>query len=1052
MIKIQNRICYNVAMIKAYNCTALSVAMEKLTKIVADNEKRGVKTIVFSEDRLTLAAERAICTAVGGTFFSSVYTFSRFMTSERGKNKDLLSSEGSAMVIRKLITENKQRLRLFKKLSAASAAQSLYGTIALFYAAGISADDISEKNATGLLGDKLHDISLIYGEYEKYLSESGKEDRNGYLRKLSPIISNSQKIVGNAVIFLGFQAFTGSTAECVKAAFASAKEVTGLFIGGEEELYVNEALPLFVALSKPFGGAVTENLSGSFKAEAEHIRANIFDADAFYRGKLKTSDVYIFEGGDMSEEFEFIASNIKKYVLEGKRYSKISVMLPDIKNAERSLNRVFTQYRIPYYSDRRFSLLEHPVSEFVLGYLNCLNFGCRPEDVDAVISSDMFGIESGKRDIFRNYSLRFANYRSGVMREPKAELLRETGYDEESVYAVRTRFLDGLSILKKSVKSGICGGIRSLLEHFNLKERLNELASEYADSYPMEAEFCSRVYEGLEGVLNEAEFLEAGLSCAEFVKVIKSGLQAAEISLIPPKSDAVFVGDLTTTANTGSDVVFAANLTGDVPISKSDTSLLSDREIDILEEAQLNISPKIRQVNLRLTETAALNLCAFRERLFLTYPLKVGGDEQSKSEIINYVSAIFSTTSGGDLKPINMAMLEKSGRAEPYFCSELLPALKRINRKGVREDVALANFKVLSEHGFEEEAKKVIVGRKDPAISCGERLFAPTNSISPTTIETYFSCPYKNFIKQGLNLKKREEGAFKETDTGNFIHSVLQNMKEIFSTATSEEEVRDYALNLAQEKLSKPPFSSLNELKSGEYTENLLKAETVQIAVGVYRQLSSSKFALTETEKRCSMPLYAGMSLKGQIDRIDSSESMVRVIDYKTGSVYADAKYYYMGTKLQLPLYLLAASKDKRAVGAYYFPASVNYEDKADDGIFRLAGFMDGSDEVVFASDTSCEKGKKSKFINAYYGGKRLEGTLSSQDFPEFLNYSKLVAAGGVREMLSGNIAPSPNENACEYCDAKSVCGFKEGVDGATRSEKKVNCEKIAEISKRSQS
>ena len=53
--------CYNDDMIYAYNCAALSAALQKLQNIVRDNEERGLKTIIFCEDRLSLAAERTVC-------------------------------------------------------------------------------------------------------------------------------------------------------------------------------------------------------------------------------------------------------------------------------------------------------------------------------------------------------------------------------------------------------------------------------------------------------------------------------------------------------------------------------------------------------------------------------------------------------------------------------------------------------------------------------------------------------------------------------------------------------------------------------------------------------------------------------------------------------------------------------------------------------------------------------------------------------------------------------------------------------------------------------
>ncbi|MDE6598278.1 MAG: PD-(D/E)XK nuclease family protein, partial [Clostridia bacterium] len=153
----------------------------------------------------------------------------------------------------------------------------------------------------------------------------------------------------------------------------------------------------------------------------------------------------------------------------------------------------------------------------------------------------------------------------------------------------------------------------------------------------------------------------------------------------------------------------------------------------------------------------------------------------------------------------------------------------------------------------------------------------------------------------------------------------------------------------------------------------------------------------------------------------------------------------YMGLKLQLPLYLTSASKGRRAVGAYYFPASVEYKNSAD-GVFRLQGFMDGGDDVVTVSDTTLQPNKKSAYFDAYLGGKKLDAAMDRETFSDFIKYSSLVARQGTREMLSGNITPSPAEDACAYCKMGGSCGFAEGIDGAERKVKSIKCAEIADI------
>lgn len=1037
-------------MIKAVNCAALSTALEKLKNIVKKNEEKRKRTVIFCEDRLSLAAERTVCAEVGGTFLTSVYTFARFLSAEAGKAENVLSAQGSAMAVRRIIEEHKNELKLFKKLSSAGAAQSVYDTIALLYSSRISAEDV--KNAAqggGVLGGKLHDLAIIYSAYESYLKDSGFTDRNGYLKQLAPIIENSAKIRGSSVIFLGFQAFTCTVTECARAAFSAAESVWGLFIGGAEDIYVNEACAAFLSAAKDFGGAETELITGERNAEAEALRTGLFNPESFYRAPVESERVHLYEAQDGEEELEFIAASIKKHVLDGdERYAKISVMLPDMDVSERLLSRVFKRYRIPYYADRQLALSEHPLCDFIINYILCVTAGCRPSDVDGIIASPFFLADRADKDIFRNYALRLAAFRGGVKRAPKKEICEELGFDFGAVERVRVKFLEGLALLPANGgSSGICGGIKALLAHFKTEEKLKTLAEEFRDERPAAAQFNARAYDAVLSVLGEAETLiGAQTPLKEFVKILKSGFSAMKISLIPPKSDAVFVGDLAATANTGSEVVFAVRLTGDVPGASSDCALLTDREIAALEGVNLNISPKIRQVNARRRETVALNVCAFRKHLYLTYPTSADGEEKGKSEIILYTQAIFTNAEGEHLKPAQIKKYEKSAVYAPYYCSELLPAVRYL-QKSVSGAETDSVYEVLCRKGYKQNADSALEKTVKRNISGGQKLYLSYGSISPTALETYFACPYLSFIRQGLKVREREEGAVRAVDTGNFIHSVLQDLAPETGVTDSENEFEIRARALAEDKLKRPPYSSLADSKSGQYTAGGLIEEAVKVSKGMYAQLKNSAFSVFATECAGEVTLDGGVKIYGRIDRVDQSGDMVRVIDYKTGNIDASASKYYAGAKLQLPLYLLSASEGKRAVGAYYFPAAVEYRDRQD-GIFRLQGFMDGSDDVVSASDSNVKPKGKSDFVEAYLGVKKIDSAMTSEDFTAFLEYSRLVAGKGAGEMIAGNVTPSPAADTCKYCKAGGSCGFAVGRDGAERKTGSVKCSQIAALVK----
>ncbi|MGN0812918.1 MAG: PD-(D/E)XK nuclease family protein [Candidatus Coproplasma sp.] len=1044
----------------------LGAALKSFKKIVTDHAERGGKEgrrlVVLCEDRLSLVAERAVCEEVGGTFSVSVYTLSRFLSAEGGRCDDVLTSQGSAMAISRLIEKNRGSLKLFNRLSASGAAQEVYDTIALLYSSRISPDDLSGVIEDGsLLSRKLSDLELLYREYFSYLNDNGVIDRNAYLRRLPDLIKSSDKIIGADVVILGFQAFTSSVKEVVKACLETAENVYGVFIGGNKNIgkYVNEAWADFEGLANECGIAVNKTiLPSSLCPAAEQLRRYVFEPESFHFAKAieaEKGQVNLIEAVDEDDECTFFAAAILKAVQEdGVRYRDISVMLPDVGSFQPVLERVFEEYSIPYYVDRRYPLSSHSICEFLINYLICAADGCRQSSVISVVSSPLFTFESedikGDKDEFINYMLRAVTGTGGVKRAVNPDICRnEVGFDEERIERVRSAFVAGIKLLpaNKAVGERFCEGLKKLLEYFNCEQRLAEMAEE-AEGCGLASigSMSARAYEETVAVIDEACKLTLGEEYAvrEFAKILKSGFTAAQISLIPPKQDAVFVGDLSACANAGSKVLILGGLTGAVPSASPDTAILSDSELTLMENIKLAVSPKISQVNLRLRETTALNLCAFSDKLYLVYPVRSGGEELGASEIFDYAKNLL-TCGGQPLKVRSTKDIAASSDYFAYYVCRPAPAIRRVAQYVAdpyidKPEAASSIFTMLKGEFGSDGGECFPVIKSGTADTCS--LYG--GEVSPTDLETYFSCPYKSFAMRGLRLNERREGALRPLDSGNLIHEVLRLVAENSQSFTDKDDCAEFARLKAKELLSTPAYSVPEGDGAAGYGAASLIDEAGILAQAAYEQIFNSDFRVESVEKVCGATAN-GVRLSGRIDRVDSFGDMVRVIDYKTGYAKAEADAYYMGLKLQLPLYLSAAAEGRRPVGAYYFPANVDYSDEGNS--FILQGFMDGSEEVVKCSDHTVEEKKHSKYVGAYLNGRKLDKAMDSQDFKYFLKYAQSLVAQGGREMLSGEITPSPVEDACDNCNLKGLCGYDAEVSGV-RKKKKANCSSIAGIVK----
>ena len=127
--------------IKAYT---LSECMEVMAEYAEAYEKLGGENVIFCEDRLTLIAEKALMSRLGGSFSSSVSTFARFLKAE-GRT---VSKQGSVMLVGEVMTrlQREGKLQCFKSSAGvAKNARCIYETLAQFSASQITPEMLKES-------------------------------------------------------------------------------------------------------------------------------------------------------------------------------------------------------------------------------------------------------------------------------------------------------------------------------------------------------------------------------------------------------------------------------------------------------------------------------------------------------------------------------------------------------------------------------------------------------------------------------------------------------------------------------------------------------------------------------------------------------------------------------------------------------------------------------------------------------------------------------------------------------------------------------------------
>ncbi|MBQ3506758.1 MAG: PD-(D/E)XK nuclease family protein [Clostridia bacterium] len=1033
-----------VTVLKAYT---LSECMEAMSLYAQAYEQQGEQNLIFCEDRLTLIAERALTTRMGGTFLSSVSTFARLLKTE----EKTISKQGSVMAVGEIMTrlQRENALQCFTGLSSVgSNAKCIYETLAQFSASDITPETLEENLAQlpdDTLKRKTSDLAKIFRAYTEFLLENAFLDESKYLALLPKRIREEKVLADKNVFFLCFSSFTAQAAHTIRAAIESSKNVIGVFCAGQEDIYTNRALDTFVKVASEYGKVRVLDMGAPLLGEGETLRKNLFNPERVGKSPVQTEKIHVFEAEDKMGETEYVAVQIRRAMAENAnlRYRDFAVLTADVAAYSLPLKRALAEYKIPYFIDEKKSLKRHPISRFLLDCFKVVKERYSPTSVQSLAQNVFFG----DADEYRNYLLKFANYRGGAKREIKTSEVVLEQFNMDRLLEGRARLLTATKNIKiKANGKSYCDAVWSILDDFSVQEKLEELEDKTRDL--SQKSYLSQIFDALKRLLGEAELLTGtrDMTVAEFAAVLEDGLSATEISLIPLKADAVFIGDIADSRIEKVGVLFAVGMTEDVPRSTGDTAIVSDTEIARLAEVKMRLEPTVAEVNLRARECVALNLCTFLNELHLSYALGADGSQPAVSEIFRYLDASFCDKAG---KPI--ARRKKYTDAEfKYRCSAPTPAIRQLliekneyesRREDTRKEYS-SLYTALDKLSVTEKDDYLTDGGGFEYVKEGDKLFFHSGKISPTALEGYFSCPFKNFVERGLRLKEREETAVLAVDTGNFIHDLLEITAKSFIRMQSEDELRAFALEKGAELLRQPIYASQADTASGVFFSERLLKEGAEVAVAAYRQIKNSDFVVEETEKSVDEKDF-----HGKIDRVDGTDKYVRVVDYKTGSIDDKALSYYTGRKIQMQLYMSAVKGERVPAGVFYFPASVDYTDTAEKR-FQMQGFLNGDEDALRSGDKNISETEQSEYFPAALKNPRSKRVMDEPTFRNFLDYAVLVARQGVQELKDGYIAPTPYGKTCEYCKYGGMCGFS-GENCQPRNETNIDPAAIAEIARR---
>ncbi|MBP5308081.1 MAG: PD-(D/E)XK nuclease family protein [Clostridia bacterium] len=1090
--------CYNIRMLKLYLCKTYAEIIKKAGECAASFGKDlKKKMFAFCEDKLTMSLESEVARACGGgTFNVHVTSFSRFIHRFSREKGVVLDRESSAMAVKNILMRNAENLSCFRRSAhSPGTAVTLYELIAQLKSANVTPFDLAAgaEKLGGGLKSKIDDVVTLYNEYENYIAAEGFFDSNSYL-SLMPALLEADEFKGCSAMLAGFSSLTRQGLGIVRALAKNMENVIVFALGGENtEFYTNELKESIIREKCDFSVYESNTVYGK---EQRAIMKYLFDPTCFSAPKTDTDKISLYEAVDCDDEINRIASLIRAEAVKGTRYREIAVAVGNPESYRVPLTRIFSDYGIPFFLDSRRALSSHPLADLTLQYLNVLRGNFRADDVIAFEKNPYWQEDKRISDLFENFILRNAltakHIKNGLFLTLNDK--NEYGTDEEiNVFETERK-----RMLSFAAKCGTVAEFTDAAENLLSACRVREKAEKNAETLKKygnfaDAAFTGQAYEKTLGVLFSVRRILGGaeISVNDYKNVLSSGLAACKISVIPQLSDAVYVGDYKECKYLEHKILFAAGLNGDVPFSKSDTAVLTDRDLNRLEKFNLIVEPKIRIVNRREKENVGAALLSFSDGLYLSRPAAgADGKPRAKGRIFEYFTAVFSAN-GRPLKvetaadAVHRADLSVEARREfsRAAYSAPRPAMREFLSGAKEYKDGLRDF-LFAETTYISALRDILPDEADRAeklltesgseiateLSAGSDLILGGETVSASVLESYFGCPFACFMKYGLKLGDRDEGEVRSNEFGNFLHAVLEDYAAYLKADGEKRKITDRAssdavVNEILEK-RKAEFRFARYLSAERYETlfNYVGREARRVAYAVFTQLEGSGFVPVETEakfkdgaKYGAVKLNTSFGVKkvvGKIDRVDKCGEYVRIIDYKTGKIHDEAEDFYTGNNLQLYLYMNAfLQREGKAGGAYYFPVSDKFSGNEDENVYALKGKTLMSGDVISATGGGEEKDGSgyNSVLDVKFSSKNGElkasssgATLDDKTFDAYLKYAVKIAERGCEEISEGVIAPSPYGDKCKYCKYSGVCGF-DGTRGKARKEKNVSDKTIAE-------
>lgn len=830
------------------------------------------------------------------------------------------------------------------------------------------------------LKNKLTALSLVYEKYMEYVGESDCTDSEDDLYRLAQHIEDGNEFDANTYVWVNrFDKFMPQQLCVLEALLKKGVHMTVSICcpaaedETERELYIQteKTVDKIMSLAQTYGfeGEYTAGKGLSHLADKPDLYRLFRYWTEDFVCEEKPQNMALFQSRDTYGEIERIACKIIDLVRDdGYRFRDIALLCGNEEEYRHLIEAVFGEYEIPYFTDRKIILSDHPIAMQILSLFDVLEEDWSYESVFRYLRSGFIYRKEQKGkftfynpinqediDALENFVLKCGIRGAKRWLSEEAWLKEndivdaafgEEGADEvdEKIDALRREIAAPLAKFAEAVKGkktavDFATALFTYLEDINLYAGLkSEIAAFKKNGMVNEAEQFTKIWNLILDVLNQTTtaLAEDKMKIDEFAEYMSVGLSKCEIRTIPSGIDQVYVGSVERSSHANVRAMFVVGAkNGTFPTSIKTEGFLSNKNRNTLQEDYgITLAPDTKKKMDEQYFKVYRALCAVSEKLFLSYSIQ---DEEGKTQTASHMlTDIYRKFPKMRVSDNLMRDASKDG---VYISSPKATIHKMLINLSGRYDGQKNPLwdMVYDWYNVNPEWKKILslMDRADYYNRRGimldgdiaNMLYGGKITYSASRINTFARCPFEYFLKYGLGARVREEWDVTPANMGSYAHRVINdfciavedgaqtNAEKISAWRALDDEKRNEILDKIVSDTCENMLSS--GVRDKERTASIFRrmGRTISSAAElVQKSLSAGDFAENGMECKFEINLTENVALQGLIDRIDicetdSGKSYMRIIDYKTGRTEFDVMNIANGYDMQMVIYALAAAQ-----------------------------------------------------------------------------------------------------------------------------------------------